>query len=79
MVQLLKGGKIMPTHTTAEVVNIRGKKMVEMFVTAMYWGSETKVVPYDEAKAAYYNHEGLYGWNAGFTRSVIRGLFEDTK
>lgn len=79
MVQLLKGGKIMSTRTTATIVNIRGKKMVEMFVTAMYWGSETKVVPYDEAKAAYYNHEGLYGWDAITTRNILRSLFRDSQ
>lgn len=53
--------------------------MVEMFVTAMYWGSETKVVPYDEAKAAYYNHEGLYGWDAITTRNILRSLFRDSQ
>lgn len=69
----------MPTHTTAEVVNIRGKKMVEMFITDMYLGSETKVVPYDEAKSAYYNHEGLYGWSALTTRNILRSLFRDSQ
>ena len=69
----------MPTHTTAKVVNIRGKKMVELFVTDMYLGSSTNVIPYVEAKEAYDNHEALFDWTAGFTRSVIHGLFEDTK
>lgn len=53
--------------------------MVEMFITDMYLGSETKVVPYDEAKSAYYNHEGLYGWSALTTRNILRSLFRDSQ
>lgn len=77
MVQLLKGGKIMSTRTTATIVNIRGKKMVELHVSDRWVGSFTNVVPYEEVKNAYDNFEPLFDWNEMFTRQVIRSLFED--
>lgn len=66
----------MGTRTTAKRVNLGGTDMVEIHVSDRWLGSFTNVLPYQEAKDAYYNHTGLFDWNEYFTFMVLQPLFE---
>ena len=69
------GSTLIMTRSKVTRLNLLGSDMVEIFVTDMYEGDTTDVIPYAEAYEAYYQHKALFDWSIGFTQKVLSPLF----
>lgn len=66
----------MSTKSTIKRVNLLGSDMVEIFITDMYEGDTTNVLPYKDVRDAYINHTSLFNWDSRFTYQIIKPLFK---